>query len=371
MRVLHLYAGNLYGGVERLLAALAAADRDAGMEATYALAFEGRAAEGIREAGGRVEVLGAVRMRRPWSAVAARGRLRALVDRERPEVAVCHSSWAHGIFAPVLRGAGVPLAFWLHDAARGSGWADRLARRTRPDLALCTSGFAASSLARLWAHLPARVVYPPVPPPGLHSFDRAALRAHLRTPPDDVVVLQASRMEPWKGHAVLLEALGRLRDRAGWSCWIAGGASRPHERRHEAGMRALAERLGIGDRVRFLGHRGDVAELMAAADVFCQPNLGAEPFGIAFVEAMHAGLPVVGSAVGGTLEIVDEGTGILTAPGDAAALAEALGSLIGDAGERAQLGGAGPARARALSDPAGQAARVRGALAGAVEGGGG
>ena len=65
---------------------------------------------------------------------------------------------------------------------------------------------------------------------------------------------------------------------------------------------------------------------MAAADVFCQPNTGPEPFGIVLVEALHAGLPVVTSGFGGAAEIVEQTCGFLTTPGDTVAVATALRS---------------------------------------------
>ena len=86
--------------------------------------------------------------------------------------------------------------------------------------------------------------------------------------------------------------------------------------------------------MRFLGQRADVPRLMAAADIFCQPDIGPEPFGIVFIEALYAGLPVVTSAFGGAVEIVDETCGILTAPGDTAAVATAVRSLIQDPSRR-------------------------------------
>ena len=111
--------------------------------------------------------------------------------------------------------------------------------------------------------------------------------------------MQTSRLEAWKGQSLLIAALGRLRDRSGWVAWIAGGAQRPHEQEYLARLAADSEAAGISDRVRFLGQRSDVAELLAAADVHCQPNLWPEPFGIAFVEALYAGLPVVSARGGG------------------------------------------------------------------------
>jgi glycosyltransferase involved in cell wall biosynthesis len=133
-----------------------------------------------------------------------------------------------------------------------------------------------------------------------------------------------------------------------------GGAQRAHEARYLEALRAEAVALGIGSRVNFLGQRGDVARLLAAADIQCQPNTGPEPFGITFIEALYAGLPVVTTAIGGALEIVDGSCGILIEPNDPAALAEALGRLIEDRELRARLGAAGPARATALCDPRAQ-----------------
>src|SRR5207302_1246255 len=94
--------------------------------------------------------------------------------------------------------------------------------------------------------------------------------------------------------------------------------------------------------------------LLAAADIHCQPNTGPEPFGITFIEALYAGLPVVTTGIGGALEIVDGSCGILVEPGDPAALAAALGRLIEDRDLRARLGAAGPARAAALCEPRAQ-----------------
>ena len=91
---------------------------------------------------------------------------------------------------------------------------------------------------------------------------------------------------------------------------------------------------------------------MAAADVFCQPNTGPEPFGMVLVEAFYAGLPVVTSGFGGAAEIVDQTCGVLTKPGDAEAVAAALRGLIEDPSRRRALGAAAQAgRSRSATRP--------------------
>jgi len=112
-----------------------------------------------------------------------------------------------------------------------------------------------------------------------------------------------------------------------------------------------AHRYGIADRVRFLGWVDDVPALLAASQIHCQPCTGPEPFGLTFVEAMMAARPVVTTALGGALEIIAPGSGVLVPPDDPAALASALRDLIQDADLRAKIGNTARSRARDLCDP--------------------
>jgi len=369
LRVLHVYAGNLYGGVEAMLAGFARRRELAPrMEPRFALCFEGRLAGELREAGAPPEMLGEARLSRPWTVARARRRFAQALREGGPDVVVCHSAWSHGIFAAEARRAGLPLVFWQHDAVTGRTREERRARRVAPELAICTSRHAQGSLPRLFPHVRSEVVYPSVPPPPrFDRHDRAVVRWEMRSHWGDVTLVQVGRMEEWKGHRLLLEALGRLKDDPEWTLWVVGGAQRPREERYRTGLSRLALRLGIAHRVRFAGERADVPRLLSAADVFCQPNLGPEPFGIACVEAMHAELPVVATALGGPAEILDETCGILVPPDDPAALAEALRRVIHDPTLRADLGLAGAERARALCDPERQARRLHDILAGLVK----
>jgi glycosyltransferase involved in cell wall biosynthesis len=185
----------------------------------------------------------------------------------------------------------------------------------------------------------------------MEAGQRVALRRSLNTPAHAVVIVQACRSERWKGHTLLVEALSELRRLPNWIWWQVGGAQRPTEAAFLATVNRSARRLGVFDRVRWVGERDDVPGLLAAADVYCQPNFEPEPFGVVLVEALAAGLPVVTSSLGGALEIVDGSCGVLVPPRDRLALASALRTLIEDRTERARLAGAGPARARRLCDP--------------------
>ncbi|MCK6211176.1 glycosyltransferase [Georgenia sp. EYE_87] len=160
-------------------------------------------------------------------------------------------------------------------------------------------------------------------------------------------LLSVGRLVPRKGIATVVEALPALPDA---ELVVAGGPSAaevdgdPEVRR----LRALAARLGVTDQVRFLGSvaRGNMPALIRDADVVVATPWY-EPFGIVPLEAAACGRPLVGSAVGGLLDSVSDGeTGLLVPPRDAAALAGALTTLLGDPDLRRRFGVA--ARRRAL-----------------------
>src|SRR5712692_1253433 len=365
MRVLHIYRGNLYGGVETLLVTLARhRDLCPSMEPHFAICFQGRLSEELAAVGAKIHFLGNVRVRQPLSVFRARRALRDVLRAQQIDIAVCHSAWPQAIFGPAIRRAKLPLVFWLHNAVNGHHWLQLWAQTTPPDLALCNSRFVQASLPKLYRNAPNQLIYCPVSPiqPRVSDSERQAIRDELNVATQSAVIVQASRMEAWKGHQLLLQALSVLKDVPGWTAWIVGGAQRPDELQYMNGLKKASAALGIGNRVTFLGQRSDVARILAAADIHCQPNTGPEPFGITFVEALYAGIPVVTTAMGGALEIVDDSCGILVPPDDPRALAAALRQLIQDGTLRKQLGAAGPTRGRKLCDPRAQLHKLHQAL---------
>lgn len=134
-----------------------------------------------------------------------------------------------------------------------------------------------------------------------------------------------SRLAPWKGQHVLLDALSQL---PGVQAVIVGDALFG-EQAYAQGLRDQARRLGSGERVRFLGFRRDVSRLMGACDAVVHTAIAPEPFGRMIVEGMLAGRPVVASDDGGAREIVTDGdTGWLVPPGDPQALAATLRTIL-------------------------------------------
>jgi glycosyltransferase involved in cell wall biosynthesis len=353
VKVLHLTSGNLYGGIETYLLTLARLRHLCPeMEPHFGVCFPGRLQDELVAAGVPVYELGPVRLSRLWTVLRARWRLRRILRDTKFDVAVTHGSWPHVVFAPEVKRAGVRLVYAVHGQLDRGHWLNRWAARTPPDAVVANSRFTATSTSTLFPQVLTEVVYYPVEQ---RVADRDAARQELReelgTDREMVVILQASRLERWKGQTVHLEALGQLKSLSAWEAWFAGGPQRPAEDAYLGELKRRADELGIGERVKFLGQRTDVPRLMAAADVYCQPNTGPEPFGIVFIEALHAGLPVVTSNIGGAAEIVTPDCGILCPPGDVAAVAAALRELITDLDRRQRLALAGPTRAAELCEP--------------------
>jgi len=157
-------------------------------------------------------------------------------------------------------------------------------------------------------------------------------RAILDTPSDAPLLLGLGRLHANKGFDVALAALAKL-PRA-W-LWLAG------EGPERAALTALAARLGVAERVRFLGWRDDVPALLAAADVFLCPSRH-EPLGNVVIEAWARSTPVVAAASQGPRELIEPGvSGLLVPIDDADALAAAAAELLDDPARAAELGRGG------------------------------
>ena len=188
------------------------------------------------------------------------------------------------------------------------------------------------------------------------------LAALLELPPKTPIVFTASRAQRYKGIATLIEAAALLigqGDTQTHFAYCGDGSGLPE-------FRDLAATRGISERFHFLGRRDDVARLLGSASVAVVPSEWAEAFGLAVVESMAAGVPVVATAVGGIPELIDPGvTGVLVEPGKPNELASALRRLLDDPAARARMGEAGRRIAhdrftvtRVVDDLAGIIARV-------------
>ncbi|HEY7671321.1 MAG TPA: glycosyltransferase family 4 protein [Gammaproteobacteria bacterium] len=169
------------------------------------------------------------------------------------------------------------------------------------------------------------VVEPGTDPAPLH-------RPHPGAPLELLCVASLTKR---KGHAVLFDALGKLKGRP-WHLTCAGSLTRDPEL--VASLRAQIERLGLRDRVTFLGELAPekLGELYARADIFVLASY-LEGYGMAFAEALARGIPIVATSGGAIASTVPAAASRLVPPGDVAALAAALAELLDDDAKRACL----------------------------------
>jgi glycosyltransferase involved in cell wall biosynthesis len=352
-RVLHVAAGNLFGGVETFLVTLARyRERVPELDSEFALCFEGRLATELRRESAALHFLGNVRLRDPASVLRANAKLVRLLLKERYDAVVTHGEWPHTLFGITTKLCRKKLVAWAHGAPQNPHLLDSLARRVRPKLLIANSHHTAVALGTTFAGVPTRVIACPVEPSTAQLRSRAEVRRDLKIPESTVVIVFAARFERWKGHDLLLRAARSLLDRTSsdWCILMCGGVQRPTDQAFADELKRYVREFELSSRVHFLGARSDISDIFGAADVFCQPNTGPEPFGIVFVEALYAGLPVVATRMGGAAEIVDDSCGLLAEP-TTELVANALFSVVTDTDLRRRLSLGGPARARKLCDP--------------------
>jgi len=151
---------------------------------------------------------------------------------------------------------------------------------------------------------------------------RRQIRENLKIE-EKIILSYTGRLRPEKGHQYLLEAIFEIKDQYTniVLLLIGDGVLR-------SDLEALTRQLNIENKVRFLGDRKDIPELLSATDIYVHPSV-VEGFGISIIEAMAAGLPVIATNVGGIPEIITNGeNGILVPPENPQALAEAISDLI-------------------------------------------
>ncbi len=162
----------------------------------------------------------------------------------------------------------------------------------------------------------------------------------------DLLVGMAGRINlDQKGQDVFVRAAALLAPQFPRAGFVIAGSPYPGNEAHAARLGALIDELGMKNRVFLTGDVADAAALYSALDVCVLPAVKPEGLGNVLLEAMALSKPVAGSAIGGIPEVIEDGgNGFLVPPGDAAALAERLGQLLGDAGLRRRMGEAGRRR---------------------------
>ena len=192
-----------------------------------------------------------------------------------------------------------------------------------------------------WSRIREVVIRNGIPvPPTPTAEDRARARARLGLSDEHVVAGIVARLTSVKAHHLLFSAIARLAPSAPRLRLVCIG-----EGELEAELKELADALGVADRIRFMGLRRDVPELLPGLDIACLTSRY-ECAPLAVMEAMAAGVPVVTTDVGAVRDMVTDGTdGFIVPRGDVDALADRLSKLLADRDLRVRLGGNARARA--------------------------
>lgn len=313
LRVMHVVAALDFGGVESHMKTIAgAAGRLQHDHSFCAIGGGGHVERDLIVSGAPVTCLNAG-LRAPSASAFLRlmGHLRA----QRPDVVHTHGAEANFHALPAARVLGVPIRIGEEIGIPSHGWKARAAFRFAYRSAhrvLAISEAVAGCIAALGEAPRSKidVVYPPVmlPEVGQHEQDRR----HF-------TVAFVGRLHPVKNPGIVLPVLKELRDSAVPArLWYLGdGRQRPALERE-------AERLGLREYVTFCGFVSDIAEVLRRADVMLLPSRS-EGLGLAIIEAMALGLPVVVTRKGATPEFVAHGeTGYLVDPTDVRDIAEAM-----------------------------------------------
>jgi glycosyltransferase involved in cell wall biosynthesis len=335
------------GGAQSYVAALLPALRDE-FDVVVAAYGDGPLRASAETAGVRFVALEHVRRRLDvWQDLLGFLELVRLVRRERPAVVHANSSKAGvlGRLAAVAARAPVRVFTvhgWAFRAHAGMAslaylWVDRLlSPLTGMTVCVAQSDLEAGVRARTCRARRATVIR--------NGVELTVPRARCDSGRPATIV-SVARLRPPKDVMTLVRAVAMLEPGSVRALVVGDGPER-------AELAAEIRRLGAERAVELLGERDDVAELLAAADLFVLSS-ASEGMPMCVLEAMAAGLPVIASAVGGVPEIVRDGeTGILVPPRRPQALAAAIGALAADPAMRRRLGDAGRRRAEAEFDVA-------------------
>ena len=344
MKVAHVIHSLGAGGAEAVLEHLAPAARATSVEIIVvglSDASDNRTALRLREAGVTVHELH--RRRYDPTAVLTLARL---LRSSRVDVVHTHLKHADVVGGLAAGLVGRPAVSTLHVIeATPAGWRGRarvrLAAAVRSRLARTT--IVLSRAQRQWyaAWAPHRAALTLVPngvaepAPGR---PRDEVRTELGVEPGQVLALTVSLMRPEKGHGDLLEALRGIPQEVPLVVALAGDGPLEPEIRERVARDPL-----LGERVRVLGFREDIDDLLAACDLVVHPSRE-DALPTALVSAIASRRAVVATDVGGVSDIVGDGIGVLVPSCAPRALATAVTTLVGDPQRRAELGVRGRAR---------------------------
>jgi glycosyltransferase involved in cell wall biosynthesis len=329
MKVIFVLHSHTAGGAERHLLQLMQGLSAAGIECIYAGPLSGWLGQQLIAAGFRCKQISFTGFYDALSLF----RLIRLIRREKADLV--HGHLTRGAYYAGLasRFTGVPNVATAHSTNAGK-WFGRAGRIIAVSEAvnrfLHGRGYSRDVIRTVHHGVPNYAALPRISPDLMWSDLQLD---------DSPVLVMVARFMPAKGHDVALRALASIAHKP-WTLVLAGSLDTPYAKE----MLLLAAELGIEKRVRFAGHRDDVVNIYACADILLAPSRR-EALSLTLLEAAAFSIPIVATDVGGISEAVVNGvTGLLVASEDSDAFAQAISSLLDNADLRTRMGSAGRQR---------------------------
>lgn len=284
-----------------------------------------------------VTVIRAGRLRHLHRWVTTVLRLASLFRRRKPDLILnwIAKTQLYSSPAAVLAGMTDRVVWWQLGIPRG-GWLDRCATLLPAAAIGCLSHAGAAAQTQLFPRRPTFVVHP-----GAAVGDPSPATS-LDVPQESIVVGVVGRLSPEKGQDRLVRACSMLRDRGHTlHLMVVGGDAPGQASAYARSLPALVDELGLCDVVTMTGHVVDPAPYIHRLDILVNPCCY-EGFGVALLEAMAQGIPVVAVDAGAPPEFIESGnTGVLAVSGEPTDLAHALEPLLESPSLRHNIGGAG------------------------------
>jgi glycosyltransferase involved in cell wall biosynthesis len=338
-KVVHIVEDLRIGGLERVIASICL-----GLDTTryevevWCLARGGEIAEQLAHRGVTVKILGMNTYHDPLQIIALSGLIR------RSRIDIIHT---HGYFGSTfgrlgaLLGRRPTIIAHVHTTYYGFKKRNLLMERFLSlftDKIVCVSQAVRRFVVEVEgiSEKKTSLIYNGVGEPSLFEVDSDdhVTRKFLGLEEKDIVVVAVASLTPHKGHQVLIDAARVVLKRHGNVRFLIVGDGPLRNR-----LESYTKEMGLSAKVVFAGQRKDIAPFLKLADLFVLPSTEREGLGIALIEAMVEGLPVIGTRLGGIPEVIEDNVnGLLVAPGSPHELAAALEGLIIDKALREKMG---------------------------------
>lgn len=355
-KVLFVHIMSEIGGSDLSLVRLVEGLDRSRYSAVVALPADGPQVAKLKAAGARVEIVPA--MLKPTSRRGVGYRIRfvlnfplgvwalfSLIRREK--AAIVHTNTIHNLYGVLAAWmAGVPHVWHFREIVWQSGLLRHLelwtARHLTARIIVTSDAIAAMYGPRSQWPVHLVKVSNGVEANRYTPGDGTRVRDDLNVGPDQTLIGIVCRLDPWKGVETFLEAAALVAIREPRTVFVVVGGPIIGQESYEVTLHRKARDLGIAERVRFTSWRykpDDMPDVHRALDILVLASIEAEPFGLVVLEAMSTGKPVVATAHGGPLEIIEDGrSGDLVPPGDTVAMADAIVALVEDPARRARVG---------------------------------